>query len=149
MTPLILALPLVILAYELYPVALVTVLIIAFVIVALINFQGYLTYSDNFAQQQAEATIIAVNQLETLRNFQTLNNTTGYNSYANITSGNANINGVNTTYNASWEVISNTNPTYKTINMTVGWLDMNNTTQSITLATDIAGIEPANSAIIM
>lgn len=129
--------------------ALVTVLILAMGVIALVRFQNYLSYNNNLLQQKGNATVLAVKQLETLKDIHVLNVTAGYSAYASIASG-SNVTTVsNTAYTLTWTVNTNTNPDYKVINVAVTWVDQRSATQSITLSSMAAGIDPANSATIM
>lgn len=128
---------------------LVTVLILALGVIALIRFQNYLSYDTSLAQQKGTATLLAASQLESLKDFQVLNNTSGYTSYQSIASGNSTVTGVTATYTITWTVTTNVNPTYKTIKVTVGWTDRYGTAQSVVLVSDVAGIDPSNSAVII
>lgn len=128
---------------------LVTLLFMAVGLIALMQFQNYLAYNNTLAQQKTEATRLAIKQIETLQDFQVLNNTTGYTSYQSITSGTATSTETNATYTLAWTVTSYTNPTYKIITVTVSWTDRYNTSQSMQLVSIVAGIEPANSSSIM
>lgn len=129
--------------------ALITVLFIAIGVIALVRFQNYLAYDNSITQQRADATILAMSRIETLKEFQVLNTTVGYTAYQDITSGSSTVSGVNTTYTVNWVVTSYTNPTYKTIDVTVSWIDRYGNTQSIRLVSDVAGIEPSTSAAII
>lgn len=128
---------------------LITVLFIAVSVIALIRFQAYLAYDNTLTQQKTEATLIGLKKMEQLSDYQVINTTTGYTAYQDIVSGSNTITGVNTTYTLTWTVTSFTNPTYKTIDLVVGWTDKNNVSQSIRLVTNTAAIDPANSASIM
>lgn len=127
----------------------ITLLFVCISIIALIRFQNYLAYNNSLAQQQSEATILAEKQLETLRDFQVLNNQNPYTSYQGIASGNSNVNGVNATYSLAWTVTPYTNPTYKNIDVTVSWTDRYNVSQSVELTTQVAGVDPSTEANIM
>lgn len=129
--------------------ALVTFVIIAIAAVALIKFQNYLLYDNSLAQQKSEATILAVKETETLRDFQVLNNQSGYTSYQSIASGNTTTTVNNTSYTVTWTVTSNSNPTYKVIDVTTSWTDRYNGAQSIRITTDVAGIDPSYSSSVM
>lgn len=128
---------------------LITILFIGVGVIALMRFQSYLAYDYNLTEKKAEATLIATKQMETLRDFQVLNNTSGYTSYQGIASGSANTTINNTTYAVTWTVTTFTNPDYKVIAVTVGWTDQYSNSHSIQLVSDVAGIEPANSSSIM
>lgn len=128
---------------------LVSVLFISFCVIALLRFQTYLAYDNSLAEQKARAVILATQELEQLRSFQVLNNVTGYTSYQSIASGSSSYTGNTTTYTITWTVTSYTNPTYKTASVTVSWTDRYNNNQSIQMVSDIPGIDPPNSAIVM
>lgn len=127
----------------------VTLAILSIGIIALVRFQNYLAYDNSLTQQKSEATILAVKKLETLKDFQVLNNTAGYTSYTSIASGTSSSTGVNATYSLSWTVTPYTNPTYKNLDVTVSWTDRYGTAQSVRLISNVAGIEPQNSSAIM
>ena len=129
--------------------ALITLVFIAVTVIALIRFQNYLSYDNSLTHQKATATTIAQSQIETLIDYQVLNNTTGYTSYQSIASGTSSVAGNTATYSVSWTITSTTNPTYKSIDVTVSWTDRSGTAQSVRLITNVAGIEPANSAAVM
>lgn len=126
----------------------VTLLFISVSVIALIRFQNYLSYDNSLSQQKSEATLLGQQKIEQLRDFQYLNDTSGYTSYQSIATGSQTTTGVNATYTLAWTVTSFTNPTYKNVDLTVSWTDRYNTAQSIRLTTRIAGIEPSLSATI-
>ena len=128
---------------------LVTILFIAVGVIALIRFQNYLSYNNTLTQQKGYATTLAISQIETLKDFQVLNTTSGYTAYSGIASGTSTVNGPNATYALAWTVTSYTNPTYKNIDLTVSWTDRAGNNQSIRFVTNIAGIDPQTSASIM
>lgn len=128
---------------------LVTLVVIAIGVIALIRFQNYLSYDNSLSQQKADATTIAQSQIESIRDYQVLNNTSGYSSYQNIASGSSTVTGTTTTYTVNWTITSVTNPTYKRIDVTVSWTDRRGTAQSVRLISNVAGVEPANSAAVM
>lgn len=127
---------------------LISLLIIVIGVLALIRFQTYLSYDNSLAQQKMEATILAAKQLETLRDYQVLNNTSGYTSYQSIASGSGSTSGVNASYTVSWTVNSFTNPSYKTLDVTVTWLDRNGGSQSVRLVDYVAAIDPSTTASV-
>ncbi|OGT45435.1 MAG: hypothetical protein A3E83_00400 [Gammaproteobacteria bacterium RIFCSPHIGHO2_12_FULL_41_20] len=128
---------------------LVALLFVAVSVIALIRFQHYLSYGTNLIQQKAFATTLAVKEIETLRDFQVLNNISGYTSYQGIASGTSTTTGTSATYTVAWTVTANTNPTYKNADVTVSWVDSHGSTQSIRVVSNIAGIDPQNSSAIM
>lgn len=123
-----------------------TFLLIAGSVLALLRFQTYLAYTNNLAQQQSTATNLAVSRIETLRDFSVL---TGSNSYANIASGSSTSTGSGATYTITWTVTTFTNPNYKTIDVVVTWTDRTGSSQSIRLTSRVAGIDPSLSARII
>lgn len=129
--------------------ALIAFAIIAISAVALIKFQQYLSHDSSLAEQKSEATLLAIKQIETLRDFQVLNNKTGFTSYQSIATGTSTSTVNNTNYTLNWTVTANTSPMYKTINVVTSWTDRTNSTQSVTLSTNIAGIDPAYSSSVM
>lgn len=129
--------------------ALVAFVIIAISAVALIRFQNYLSYDNSLSQQKSEATLLAIKQIETLRDFQVLNNKTGFTSYQSIGNGSATTTVNNTSYTLTWTVTTSSAPMYKVINVTTSWTDRANSAQSVTLTTNVAGIDPAYSSSVM
>ena len=128
---------------------LVSLLFITAGAIALIRFQNYLAYDTNLTNQKAEAILLATSKIESLCDFQVLNNTSGYTSYQSIVSGSASSTGKSAVYTMTWTVTSFTNPTYKNISVVVSWTDRNNNSQSIQQVTNAAGIDPENSSVIM
>jgi Tfp pilus assembly protein PilV len=129
--------------------SLIAMLIIFGTVVALMSFQATLAYNDDVSAQQTDATILAVNELENLRDFQVLNVQAPYAAYANIASGNTTSTGANATYTITWTVTSFTNPTYKTISVTVTWTDRRSVAHSVNMITNVAGIDPSTSSSVM
>lgn len=129
--------------------ALVTLVIIAIGVIALIRFQNYLSYDNSLSQQKGEATTIAQSQIETLSEFQVLNTTAGYTAYQDINSGSSSVTGTSAAYTVTWTVTTTASPAYKTIDVTVSWTDRRGAAQSVRLIRHIAGVEPANSAAVM
>lgn len=128
---------------------LITVLFISVAVIALVRFQNYLGYDSLLTQQRNDAVLLATQKIESLRNFQVLNNTNGYTSYQSIASGSTTSSVGNTSYTITWTVTSYTNPTYKNVNVVVSWTDRNSTAQSIQLSTNIAGLDPGTSGAVM
>lgn len=123
-----------------------TFLIIAMSVSALVYFQNNLAFANSLTQQQQTALSLATSQIETLRDFKTL---TGANSYQSISSGTSSITNLNTTYAMSWTVTTNTNPNYKTIDLSISWTDRRNTNQTLRLITIVGGTDPSYSGTIM
>lgn len=126
-----------------------TVLFISVGVLALIRFQNYLAYDNSLAQQKADATLLAINQIETQRDFHVLSTTAGYNAYSDIASTTTTATSSNTTFTITSTVTTFTSPNYKRIAVTVSWTDRANTAQSVQMVSYVAGVEPSNSAPIM
>lgn len=129
--------------------ALLTIIFISMTVIALIRFQNYLAYDNSLSLQKGYATMLAQSEIETLADFQVLNNTAGYSSYQGVSSSSSTVTGTTATYTITWTITSYSNPTYKTIDVTVSWTDRRGNSQSVRLIRNIAGIEPANSAAVM
>jgi prepilin-type N-terminal cleavage/methylation domain-containing protein len=128
---------------------LVTLVIIAMGVAALVRFQNYLSYHSDLTQQKGDALSLAVNQIESLRNFQYINTTAGFAAYQDIASGNSTATIGNTTFAVTWAVTTNTSPAYKTINVSVSWTDRYANTNSINLVSNIAEVNPSTAASVM
>lgn len=128
---------------------LLVVLFTSLTVIEIIKFQNYLAYSTNATQQQNDANILAVKQLEMLRDFDVLAVQGSYSSYAGIASGSSNATVGNTTYAIVWTVTTTAAPSYKNLNVTVSWTDRFNASQSVGLITNVAGIDPSSPATFM
>jgi Tfp pilus assembly protein PilV len=132
---------------------LIEILIVACVIVicciSLMEFQATLSYRDSLALQRSDALVLAEHQIESLRDFDVLTTQAPYAAYSDIASGTSTSVGVNTTYSLSWTVTTTATPSYKTIDVTVTWNDLRNTSQSVRLTTRLAGLQPVFSATVM
>lgn len=128
---------------------LITVLIIGVGVISLLKFQNYLAYEDSLTQQKGDAIILAMKDIETAKDFQVLNNTSGYTSYQSIASTTSTTTVANTVFTITRTVTSFTNPSYKRVDVNVSWTDRYGGAQSIRLVTNIAAIDPTNSATIM
>jgi Tfp pilus assembly protein PilV len=122
---------------------LMTLLVIAGSVLALLSFQSYLAYSNGLANQQATATQLAVNQIETLRDYSTLA------AYGSIASGASTVTGQTATYTVTWTVTAFNNPTYKTIDVSVTWTDPHGAAQTSRLTSMVSSLDPSYSATIM
>lgn len=127
---------------------LIILLLVSIGVVSLIKYQHFLSYNDNTLQQQFDATILASKQMETLRDFQVLTTTAGYTAYADIGSGSSSQIVGNTSYTITYTVTTNASPPYKTINVVVSWTDRNNSSRSVTVSSQVAGVDPGQQASI-
>lgn len=128
---------------------LIVCVIITIACVSLMKFQAALSYKDSLALQRSDATILALTELESLRDYQVLTTQSPYTAYANIASGSSTSTGTNTTYTITWTVNTVASPAYKTITVVVSWTDALSNAQSITLVTNVAGLTPVFSATVL
>ncbi len=129
--------------------ALVTLVFITVSVIALIRFQNYLAYDTSVAQQTNTARLLAVSQIETLRDYQVINNTPGYTSYQSIASGSGTASSDGTNYTITYTVTTYTNPNYKNLDVSVTWTSRYGTSQSVRLISNVAQLDPQDSAAIM
>jgi Tfp pilus assembly protein PilV len=132
---------------------LIEILIVSVIIiissVALIQFQAMISYRDSLALQRSDATVLALQKIESLRDFQVLNTQTPYAAYSDIASGTGTSVGTNTTFTLTWTVTTNVTYSSKMIDVTVSWNDIRNIAQTITLSTEVAGLQPVFSATVL
>lgn len=132
---------------------LLEILIVAVIIVisclSLMKFQAVLSYKDSLALQRSDATIMALTEIESLRDFQVLTTQTPYTAYSNIVSGTSTTTGVNATYTVTWTITTVAAPSYKVINVAVTWTDIRGVAQAVNLTTNVAGIVPVFSATVL
>lgn len=118
---------------------LISITILAAGVVVLVKFQGDLLRNLGVAHQHSTAIALAESRLNQLRN----------QTYANIVAGNASDTLNNVSYSTTWAVVTNTDPDYKTITVTVSWTDQRGTNQSVQLQTIVSNVDPANSGKVM
>jgi Tfp pilus assembly protein PilV len=128
---------------------LIVCVLITICCLSLAKFQAVLSYKDSLALQRADAVVLATSELETLRDFQVLSTQIPYAAYSNIASGTTTSTGINTTYTLTWTVTTVVAPAYKVISVVVAWTDKLNQAQSITLTTNVAGVQPVFSATVL
>jgi Tfp pilus assembly protein PilV len=128
---------------------LIVCVLITICCLSLAKFQAVLSYKDSLALQRSDAVVLAMSELETLRDFQVLSTQVPYTAYSNIASGTSTSVGTNTTYTLTWTVTTVAAPAYKTISVVVAWTDNLSKAQSITLTTNVAGVQPVFSATVL
>ncbi len=119
---------------------LIAFIILAIGVVAIGRVQSLFVANENLAEQKAEATNLAHAKLEQFRSYSKLTGTG--NSYANISSGKENVTGRNTTFELTWNVNENTNPSYKTIDVDVIWTAQDGISRKVTLSSIIGKMDP-------
>lgn len=101
--------------------------------------QAKLIKMTTLSSQQIEASILIQEKIESLRNFSSLPN------YNLIISGSDSPLGKNATYNRAWTVVSSSSPSYKNISLTTNWSSSEGINESLTLSSNIAGLDPIMS----
>lgn len=124
---------------------LVVTLIVGAGVLGLSKLQNQLVYNANSAKQQNTANIIAESKMESLRDFNVINTTSGAKAYNDITSGSSTSTQGGTTYTVNWTVNPNNAVGYKNVTITVNWTDNHNKARSLTLNSNIASIDPGSS----
>ncbi len=119
---------------------LITLLVMGIGLVALAKFQGGLLQGSDLAKQRTVAANLAQDKMEELRNFETVTGSSA--SYSSIASGTDTQTVGNATFTITSAITSNTNPTYKTANVTVSWTDQDNVGQSVNLVSQISDNAP-------
>jgi Tfp pilus assembly protein PilV len=93
--------------------------------------------ADTLAYQRYEASTIAEQKMESLRNYSNLTD------YDNIVSGNDTVTGKNATYTRTWAVVTTASPAYKTVTITVTWTSTDNTSESLAISSMIGDSDPS------
>jgi Tfp pilus assembly protein PilV len=127
----------------------IALLIMAGCVIALLRFQLSVVYNDSISQQRSEANLLAIKRLEILRDFQVLSTQSPYAAYQDIVSGVSTVVGSGATYTVTWTVTNYSNPTYKNLNVNVTWTDRYNVSVSVLMISNVAGIDPKQSAVII
>lgn len=122
---------------------LLCILILSVGLLSLGRFQATLINNESLGKQRLEAVNLAQAKIESLRNFQVINTTTGSFAYQDIVTGSDSISASNATYARSWLVATSTTPAYKTVTVTLSWTDQNGRGQTIKLASIICPNDPA------
>lgn len=124
--------------------AVVALLILSGGMVAVARLQAELISGNTLSKQRTEATNIAQDLIEEYRSFGEVSTTAGFTAYEDISSGADSFNGVNATYTRAWTVTENTNPNFKTINITVSWVGASRQNEQISVSTIVGGEDPGN-----
>lgn len=127
---------------------LISLVVVTVGLVALVQFQSDMMRNRNLMSQQSEAVTLANDKLDELRQYEVLDTTAGKKAYQDIASGSSTVSGTNATYNVVWTVTEVNDPPYKTIQVTVTWTDASNQSQTITLSSIVAKIDPKISGSI-
>ena len=129
--------------------AMIALFVIAAGIVVLMKFQAEILHHRGYLSQQSEAVQLAENKLDDLRNYSVIATTSGSKAYDDIVSGSSTATGASTSYTLVWTVVEFLSPPYKTINITVSWVDSSGATKSVSLSSLVAKVNPVNSGVIM
>jgi len=126
----------------------IALVVLAIGSVSLVKFHSDLIRHSTTAQQQAVASLLAQKKIETFRHYELIEKKKGANTYEDIASGDSKTKTSNTTYTLKWEVNEKQDPRYKSVDITVSWLDMTGKNQSVNLSSIIGAIDPAQSGHI-
>lgn len=122
---------------------LICILVLSVGLLSLGRFQATLINDESLGKQRLEAVNLAQAKLESLRNFQVINTTTGSFAYQNIVTGSDSVSASSASYTRNWFVSTSTTPAYKTVTVTLSWTDQNGSAQTIKLASVICANDPA------
>ncbi|MEM4724524.1 MAG: hypothetical protein QXP01_05885, partial [Candidatus Hadarchaeum sp.] len=121
---------------------LVALVVIGAGLLAIAKFQANLSEASTHSRQRAEALHLAQAKLEDMR----------YLSYGAIVSGSdtaPSLTVKNVNYARAWTVSSSNSPVFKTITVTVSWLDQKNQAQSVALTGIIGDHDSALSGTLI
>lgn len=129
--------------------ALVALAVMSIGMLGLVSLQTSLRGSSDVAKQRSEAVRRAQQEIEHWRAFTVLNTTSGSTAFADLTAGTTSqdIVGTNATYTQERIVADLPAPQRgKALTVNMSWTDRNGETQSVRLATAVAGIAPELAA---
>lgn len=126
---------------------LIAFIIISIGILGLLKLSTIVSIETSRNKQRNEALSYAQSKIESFRNYQTINTTSGYLAYQDIVSSSSatTIVGSNAAYSQSWTVQTYTAPDYKIINMVMTWTSQTNDPETVNLSTMISSNNPVSS----
>lgn len=116
---------------------LIGLIVLAGGLLAVARFHASLLEASGTAKARSEAVNLGQRKIEDLRNMM-LNA-----DYAGIGTGSDTVTGTNAAFARNWTITDRPNPTRKEVALTVSWTDARNGSQSVTLDSIIAWIDPA------
>jgi len=127
--------------------ALIALLITAFGMLGLAGMQMMMSRNAEVAKQRSEATRLVEQQIETLRGYTQIQTAAGVVSWNGLASGTDSVtpSGSNTTFARTWTLGGTIDDTMRTLKVTVTWVDRANETNTLTMNTVIAQVDPARS----
>jgi Tfp pilus assembly protein PilV len=129
--------------------ALVAMAVMAFGMLGVVGLQATLRGHADMSRQRTEATRIAQERIEGLRNFSVLETTAGAQAFADkVTFASTTVTGytTNTTYTVSGAVTPTGAAAHKTLVVDVSWADRTGATQTVRLMSAMAQIAPGLGA---
>lgn len=128
----------------------VTVVVIAIGMTALVKFHGKVIKTNAMANQRNEAINLAQAKIEELRNYDAIASGVGVSAaYDSIADGNDEVDRANTSYTRTWTSTEDLTNGYKTLNVLVEWTGQDNSSQDVNVETIIAGYEPSDVGDLM
>jgi len=131
--------------------ALVAMAVMAFGMLALVGVQSTLRINADLARQRAEATRLAEEELESARTFITVGGTAGATEYDSIaTAGTRTVQPLERSadFNVDRLVIDQPGGLYKTLQVTVSWVDRQAETRTVILRNVVSRASPTLSALL-
>lgn len=135
--------------------ALVAFIVVGFGMLALAGMQLSLSRSADNAKQRTEAMRLAQDKMEALRSFTSL--TTGTVNWNGLAGGNDSISsytigstvvGSNTSYTRTWTIGGASTDVQRSINVSVSWSDRAGSSQSLSLSSVIARVDPQDAGFL-
>lgn len=124
---------------------LIAALIFAGAVWGLLSFEASATRERNIVNQKNEALRMVTDKMHYFRSFTTLTTTPGQLAYADIVTCASGCAGSTSVYALTWGVTTVASPPYKDVTITATWTDPQNATQTVSIRSYIAGIDPATS----
>lgn len=134
--------------------ALIALAIMSFGLLALVGVQATMRMNSDLSKQRGEATRIATEEIEALRNFTTVPTTAGEAAYDDIATRTVVAyqppGGIgNTTYRIDRTVTLVAGTQQKVVSVQVSWDDRTGTRQTVTMDSVISGVDPTLSGVLL
>lgn len=136
--------------------ALVALTVTAVGMVSVLGVQAVLRQNADLAKQRSEAVRLAQEEIERWRSFSTVagplppGSPAGSVSYEQLDSGTrGTVAGTNTDFTVTRRVFTSAEPAYKSLAVTVSWVDRNSNAQAVQLNTALTGVAPELAATVV
>jgi len=126
--------------------ALLAMLVMAFGMLAIAAMQGNLSRASDTAKQRTEATRLAQQKMEELRSFERLLSASGKFAYADLANGSDATRTIgNMSFGRAWTVSGTVDDQYRTVTVSVNWVDRAGQAQTLALASVVSKSDPADA----